>query len=200
MNTRRKKKKFINFIRLIFIWITKEFFNLIKFLCNFIFFDVMFFINVSQTLRRFFVWYAFHMFLQIFQKKLDENFVWKNDLFSFVCKQLNMHYLRSFNLSRNRRFFVFRWRRFRASNKQCLICWQKFLINTSCLYFFMRCLKNICKRVICNWINCTCAFVSRICIEILLKLSLIKRKFCCYNLINLFVVTMMLFERSCDAC
>jgi hypothetical protein len=74
-------------------------------------------------------------------------------------------------------FFVFRRRRSRVSNKRCLICRQKFTINTSCLCFFMRCLKNICKRVICNWISCICVFISRICIDIVLKLSLIKFKF-----------------------
>jgi hypothetical protein len=97
-------------------------------------------------------------------------------------------------------FFAFRRRRFRVSNKRCLICRQKFLINTSCLCFFMLCLKNICKRVMCNWMSCTCVFVSRICINIVLKLSLIKRKLCCCNLINFFVATTTLFKRSCDAC
>jgi hypothetical protein len=47
-------------------------------------------------------------------------------------------------------FFVFRRRRLRVFNKRCLICRQKFLINTSCLCFFMRCLKIICKHVMCN--------------------------------------------------
>ncbi len=47
-------------------------------------------------------------------------------------------------------FSTFRRRRLRVSNKRCLICRQKLSINTSCLCFFMRCLKNICRRVICN--------------------------------------------------
>jgi hypothetical protein len=97
-------------------------------------------------------------------------------------------------------FSAFRRRRLRVSNKQCLICRQKSLFNTSCLCFFMRCLKNICKRVMYNYMNCICVFVSRICIEIVLKLLLIKRKFCCCNLINFFVATTTLFERSCNAC
>jgi hypothetical protein len=91
-------------------------------------------------------------------------------------------------------------RRFRVLNKRCLICRQKFLISTSCLYFFIRCLKNICRRVMCNWMNCTCVFVLRICIEIVLKLSLIRRKLCCCNLTSFFVAKTTLFERSCDAC
>jgi hypothetical protein len=47
--------------------------------------------------------------------------------------------------------------------------------------------------------RCTCVFVSRICIDIVLKLSLIRRQFYCCNLINFFVATTTLFERSCDA-
>ncbi len=42
-----------------------------------------------------------------FQKELDENFVRKNDVLSFVYRQFDVHRLRSFNLSRNRRFFCF---------------------------------------------------------------------------------------------
>jgi hypothetical protein len=97
-------------------------------------------------------------------------------------------------------FSIFRRRWFRVSNKRCLICRQKFSINTSCLCFFMRCLKNICRRVMCNWMNCTYVFISRICIDIILKLLLIKRKLCYYSLINFFVATTTLFERSCDVC
>ncbi len=97
-------------------------------------------------------------------------------------------------------FFVLRRRRLRLSSKRCLICRQKSLINTSCLCFFMHCLKNIYKRVICNSMNCTYVFVLKICIDIILKLSLMKRKFCYCNLINFFVATTTLFERSCNAC
>ncbi len=182
------------------MWIAKKFFDLIKFLCNFIFFDVIFFINVSQILRRFFVWYALHMFLHFFKKSLMKTLFEKTTFFLSSADNLTciacVHLIfRAVDV-----FFVFRRRRFRASNKRCLICRQKSSINTSCLCFFMRCLKNICKRVICNWMSCTCVFVSRICIDIVLKLSLIKRKFCCCNLINFFVATTTLFERSCDAC
>ncbi len=70
MNKRRKKKYLINFIRFVFIWVTRKFFDLIKSLCNFILFDVIFFISVSQTLRRFFAWYALHMFLHFLKKSL----------------------------------------------------------------------------------------------------------------------------------
>jgi hypothetical protein len=94
--------------------------------------------------------------------------------------------------------WAFRLRRSRVLNKQCLICSQKFLINVSCLWILMRCLKNIYKRVKFSWINWTWIFVSRICIEIALKLSLITRKLCCWSLLNFFVVTTTLFERSCN--
>ncbi len=182
------------------MWIARKLFDLIKFLCNFILFDVIFFINVSQTLRRFLVWYALHMFLHFFKKKSVRTLFEKttfslssaNNLTRITC----VHWIfRSIDV-----FFVFRRRRFRVSNKRCLICRQKFSINSSCLCFFMRCLKNICRRVMCNWMNCTCVFISRICINIVLKLSLIKRKFCCCNLISFFVATTTLFERSCDVC
>jgi hypothetical protein len=187
-------------MRLVFIWITRKLFDLIKFLCSFIFFDVIFFINVSQILRRFFVWYTLHMFFHLLKKssmkilfeKATFSLSSANNLTCIACVHL---IFRAIDVS-----FIFRQRRLRVSNKRCLICRQNFLINSSCLCFFMRCLKTICRRVMCNWMSCTCVFVSRICIDIVLKLSLIRRKFCCCNLINFFVATTTLFERSCDAC
>ncbi len=169
-------------------------------MCNFIFFDVIFFINVSQILCRFFIWYALHMFLHSLKKNLMKALFERTSFFFSSANNLTciacVHLIfRAIDV-----FFAFRRRRFRVSNKRCLICRQKFLINTSCLCFFMLCLKNICKRVMCNWMSCTCVFVSRICINIVLKLSLIKRKLCCCNLINFFVATTTLFKRSCDAC
>jgi hypothetical protein len=94
----------------------------------------------------------------------------------------------------------FRRRRLRALNKRCLICSQNLLINVSCLCFFIHCLNEICRRDICNWMSWTCVFASRIYIEIVLKLSLIWRRFCCCSLMSFFVAATTLFERSCDAC
>jgi hypothetical protein len=184
----------------VFIWIAKKLFNLIKSLCSFIFFDVIFFINVSQTLRRFFVWYALHMFFYSFRKNLMKALFERttsslSSADSLLCIVRVYLIFRVIDV-----FFAFRRRRLRISNKRCLICRQKFSINMSCLCFFMRCLKNICRRVMCNWMSCTCIFVSRICVDIVLKLSLIKRKFDYCSLINFFVATTTLFERSCDAC
>jgi hypothetical protein len=51
----------------------------------------------------------------------------------------------------------------------------------------------------CSWMSWTCVFVSRICIETALKLSLIWRKLCCCSLTSFFVAATALFERSCDA-
>ncbi len=93
---------------------------------------------------------------------------------------------------------TFRRRRLRVLNKRCLICSQNFLINVSCLCFFIRCLNEICRRVMCSWMNWACVFASRICIEIALKLSLIWRRFCCCSLMNFFVAATTLFERSCN--
>jgi hypothetical protein len=142
-------------------------------LCSFIRFDVMSFINVSQTLRRFFAWYALYMFLHFLKKSLMRT-LFKKTTFSLSSAN-NLTCIDCVNLIFDAVdvFFVLWRRRLRVSNKRCLSCWQKFSINTSCLCFFMRRLKNICKRVICNWIDCTYIFVSRICIEIVLKLSLI---------------------------
>jgi hypothetical protein len=187
-------------MRFVFIWIAKEFFDLNKFLCSFILFDVIFFNSVSQTLRRFFVWYALHMFFHSLKKNLMKALFEKTTFFlssadnlaCIICVHL---IFRSIDV-----FFALLRRRSHVSDNRCLICRQKFSIRSSCLCSFMRCLKNICSRIICNWMSCTCVSVSRICIETVLKLSQIKRKLYCCSLINFFVVTTTLFERSCDAC
>ncbi len=140
--------------------------------------------------------HVFHFFKKNLMRALFEKTTFSlsftNNLTCIVCVHL---IFRAVDV-----FHVLRRRRLRVSNKQCLICRQKLSINTSCLCFFMRCLKNICKRVMCNWMSCTCVFVSRICIDIVLKLSLIRRKFYYFNLINFFVATTTLFKRSCNAC
>jgi hypothetical protein len=150
------------------------------------------FTSISRLIR------ASHEF-SFCQKELNESFVKWNVLFFFFLNNL-IHILivhlilRTADVS-----WIFRLRRFRVSNKRCLICSQKLLINVSCLWFFMRCLNDICKRIMCSWIDWTWVFVSRICIEIALKLSLITRKLCCWSLSSFFVVATTLFERSCDA-
>jgi hypothetical protein len=113
-------------------------------------FDVMSFINVSQILRRFFIWYALHMFLHFFKKSLMRALFERTTFFlssadNLICIVCVYWIFRVVDVSS-----VLRRRRLRALIRRCLICWQKFSINTSCLCFFMRCLKNICKRVICN--------------------------------------------------
>ncbi len=187
-------------MRFVLIWVAKELFDLDKSLCSFILFDVISFSSVSQTLRRFFVWYALHMFFHFLRKSLMRALFEKttfslsfaDNLACITCVHL---IFRTIDVS-----FALLRRRSRASDSRCLICRQKLSISSSCLCFFMRCLKNICRRVICNWMSCTCVSVSRICIETVLKLSQIKRKLYCCSLINFFVVTTTLFERSCDAC
>jgi hypothetical protein len=52
----------------------------------------------------------------------------------------------------------------------------------------------------CSWMNWTCVFALKICIDTALKLSLIWRKLYCCNLMNFFVAATTLFKRSCDAC
>jgi hypothetical protein len=199
MKTRRKKNnQSIRFVSFSYAW-RKKFFNFVKSLCNFIFLNVMFVISVSQTLRRFRVWYARYMSFHFVRKNLMK--ILSNETFFLLFFSNSLIHifsvyliLRSINVS-----WAFRLRRSRVSNKRCLICSQKSLINVSCLWFFMRCLNDIYKRIMCNWINWTWIFVSRICIEIALKLSLITRKFCCWSLSSFFVVATTLFERSCDA-
>ncbi len=137
-------------MRLVLIWVTRKFFNLIKFLCSFILFDVISFFSVTQILRQFFAWYALYMFLRFFKKNLMKALFEKTTFFfSFVnnltCNACVHLIFRMIDV-----FFVLRRRRFRVSNKRCLICWQKFSINTSRLCFFIRCLKNIYKRIIYN--------------------------------------------------
>ncbi len=127
--------------------VTKKIFNLDKFLCNFIFLNEMFFNNISQTLRRFLIWYEFHDYFHFVINNLIKTlFMNASFFFSFVDNLTHIVYLYLIlcivDVSS-----TFRWRRLRASNKQCLICSQQFLINVSCLCFFIRCLNKICKRV-----------------------------------------------------
>jgi hypothetical protein len=101
------------------------------------------------------------MFLHFLKKSLMKTLFEKttfslsfaNNLLCIICDHLIFHVIDVFS--------IFRRRRFDVSNKRCLICRQKFSINTSCLCFFMRCLKNICRRVICDWMNCIYVFVRR---------------------------------------
>ncbi len=173
--------------------VAKELFDFDKFLCNLVFLNEMFFINVSQNLRRFLVWYELHDYFHFVKNNLmralfvnASSFLsFANNLTHIVCFYLILHVV---DVS-----LIFRRRRSRVWNRRCLICSQKFLINLSCLCFFIRCLNEICKRVMCSWMSWTCVFVSRICIEIVLKLSLIKHKLCRCSLTNLFVAATALF-------
>jgi hypothetical protein len=159
----------------------------------------MFFINVSQTLRRFRVWHAHHMCFHFVRKSLMKILSNKASFLFFFSSSLMHIFSVHLILRLTHVSWALRLRRSRVLNRRCLICSQKSLINVSCLWSFMRCLKDICKRIICSWIDWTWVFASRICIEIALKLSLITRKLCCWSLLSFFVVTTTLFERSCDA-
>ncbi len=187
-------------MRFVFMCVAKKLFDFDKSLCSFIFLNEMFFNNVSHNLRLFFVWYELHNCFHFVKNKLMKAFFVNASLFfSFVDNLTHivcLHLiLRIVDVSS-----TFRWRRFRVLNKRCLICSQTFLINVSCLCFFIRCLNEICRRVMCNWMNWTCVFASRIYIETALKLSLIWRRLCCCSLMSFFVAATTLFERSCDAC
>ncbi len=187
-------------MRSVLMCVAKEFFDFDKSLCSFILLNEMFFNSVSQSLRRFLVWYELHDCFHFVRNSLMKTLSMNASLFlsffdSFahiVCLYLILRFV---DVSS-----TFRRRRFRASNKRCLICSQKFLISVSCLCFFIRCLNEICRRVMCSWMNWTCVFASRICIETALKLSLIWRRLCCCSLTSFFVAATTLFERSCDAC
>ncbi len=153
--------------------VTKEFFDFDKSLCSFIFLNEMFFNSVSQNLRLFLVWYEFHDCFHFVKNNLMKILFVNASLFlSFVDNLTHIVYLylilRIVDVSS-----MFRRRRFRVLNKRCLICSQNLLINVSCLCFFIRCLNEICRRVMCSWMNWTCVFALKICIETALKLSLI---------------------------
>jgi hypothetical protein len=160
----------------------------------------MLFVNVSHARRRFLFWSSFHVCCHLTRKSLCHVFSIDISFTLFFFRIFFINFADHFCfLSLD----VFATRRLRLSRwivKRLLILLQKFDMKTSCCFFFIRCRNFVCKWVKCNWINFTKISISRICVDIALKLSLIILKHCYCILTSFVVVSTTLFEQSCDAC